>query len=137
MQDIEGLAWVPRSGYEDQCLQTDQGRAIRELLDRVGDKWTLLVIGTLSSGVLRFSELQRHIPGISQRMLTQTLRNLERDGLVTRTLHAEVPPRVEYELTPLGRTLIGPAAALANWAVDTQADIAAARDAYDARVAAR
>lgn len=123
------------SDYEGHCLDTDEGRAIRELLDRVGDKWTLLVIGTLSSGTLRFSELQRHIPGVSQRMLTQTLRHLERDGLASRTLHPEVPPRVEYELTPMGRTLIEPATALAAWAIANQGDIATARAVYDARTA--
>ena len=106
---------------------------IRELLDRIGDKWTLLVIGTLAEGALRYSDLQASIPGISQRMLTLTLKNLERDGLLTRTAYAEVPPRVEYELSAVGRTLIGPAVALAEWAVGNYPQIETARAAYDAR----
>jgi DNA-binding HxlR family transcriptional regulator len=81
---------------------------------------------------MRFSELQRHIPGISQRMLTLTLRQLERDGLVTRTVHAEVPPRVEYELTDMGTTLIEPSLALASWAIENYAGIEAARTIFDA-----
>ena len=117
--------------YAAMCLQTENGRAIRGLMDRVGDKWSLLIIGTLSSGRLRFSELQRHIPGVSQRMLTLNLRSLERDGLVSRTVHAEVPPRVEYDLTEMGRTLIGPATALAMWAITHQPETAAARQAFD------
>ncbi len=85
----------------------------------------------LRSGRLRFSELQRRIPGISQRMLTLKLRSLERDGLASRTVHAEVPPRVEYELTEMGRTLIEPALGLALWAVKHQPAITAARAAFD------
>lgn len=137
MSRQEAAALEPLTGYEGICVQTEDGRAVRELMDRVGDKWSLLVIGTLSSGRLRFSELHRHIPGISQRMLTLTLRHLERDGLVSRTVHAEVPPRVEYSLTDLGHTLIEPSRALATWAVVNQAAIAAARDAYDRRESRR
>ncbi|MHA7170724.1 MULTISPECIES: helix-turn-helix domain-containing protein [Arthrobacter] len=128
---------TPLSAYEGSCLETDEGRAIRDILDRVGDKWSLLIIGTLSAGRLRFGELQSHIPGISQRMLTLTLRQLERDGLLTRTAHAEVPPRVEYELTETGRTLIEPSTALAAWAITNQSLIAAAREAFDQTAAAR
>ncbi|MBD3941901.1 helix-turn-helix transcriptional regulator [Microbacterium sp. NEAU-LLC] len=105
---------------------------MRDVLDRIGDKWSLLVVGTLRAERLRFTELQRHIPGISQRMLTLTLRQLERDGLITRTVHAEVPPRVEYELTPLGGTLVELAMALADWAIQNHPRIEASRDAYDA-----
>lgn len=126
-------ALEPLTGYEGMCKHTENGRAVRELLDRVGDKWSLLIIGTLSAGRLRFSELHRHIPGISQRMLTLTLRNLERDGLVSRTVHAEVPPRVEYDLTELGHTLIEPSRALATWAMVNQPAITAAREAFDRR----
>jgi DNA-binding HxlR family transcriptional regulator len=97
----------------------------------VGDKWTLLVIVTLKDGRLRFTELQRYIPGVSQRMLTLTLRQLERDGLLRRTVHAEVPPRVEYELTQMGETLIEPSLALAMWAIDYFPAIEASREAYD------
>jgi DNA-binding HxlR family transcriptional regulator len=88
------------SKYEKACLiRGDGGRAIRAILDRIGDKWTLLVVATLHGERMRFGELQQRIPGVSQRMLTRTLRHLERDGLVSRTVFAEVPPRVEYELT--------------------------------------
>ena len=124
----------PRSDYEDTCqaITPDQARAIREVLDRVGDKWSLLVIATLQHGLLRFGALRSHIPGISQRMLTLTLRQLERDGLVRRTVHAEVPPRVEYELTGTGRTLIAPSVALGRWAIDHFDTIELSRERYDA-----
>ncbi|KAF2418889.1 transcriptional regulator [Microbacterium sp. B35-30] len=105
---------------------------MRDVLDRIGDKWSLLVVSTLRRERLRFTELQRHIPGISQRMLTLTLRQLERDGLITRTVHAEVPPRVEYELTELGGTLIQLAMALADWAIENQPRVEESRAAYDA-----
>jgi DNA-binding HxlR family transcriptional regulator len=105
---------------------------LREVLDRIGDKWSVLVIDALGKGTHRFSDLQRGIDGgISQRMLTRTLRSLERDGLVTRTVHAEVPPRVEYDLTPLGRTLLGPVNMLANWASEHRPVIRANRRNYD------
>jgi len=121
------------SKYEKSCLiRGDGGRAIRGILDRIGDKWTLLVVATLDGERLRFTELQQRIPGISQRMLTRTVRHLERDGLVARTVFAEVPPRVEYELTPTGRTLIEPAVALAEWAVDHNPHVERSQDAYDA-----
>ncbi|MGC5171447.1 winged helix-turn-helix transcriptional regulator [Microbacterium sp. DT81.1] len=124
----------PKSPYESTCEgapSSRDGRAVRNVLDRVGDKWSLLIIVTLQGGRLRFSELQRHIPGISQRMLTLTLRGLERDGLLTRTVHAEVPPRVEYDLTSIGRTLIEPSRALADWAIAHYATIEQARVEYD------
>lgn len=121
------------SKYRHSCLiRGDGGRAIRGVLDRVGDKWSLLVVATLDGERLRFTELQHRVPGISQRMLTRTLRHLERDGLITRTAYPEVPPRVEYALTPRGRTLIAPAVALAEWAVDNDPAIAASQAAYDA-----
>lgn len=128
-----GLA-APRSPYEGSCrAHGDDGRAIRDILARIGDKWSLLVIATLHEGRLRFGELQSHIPGISQRMLTLTVRQLERDGLVTRAVYPEVPPRVEYELTALGETLFVPARAIADWAVTHHAEIERARADYDAR----
>jgi DNA-binding HxlR family transcriptional regulator len=118
--------------YHSTCLiRGDGGRAIRGILDRIGDKWTLLVVATLDGQRMRFTELQARIPGISQRMLTRTVRHLERDGLVARTAFAEVPPRVEYELTAMGRTLIAPAVALAEWAVDNNPDIEVSQQAYD------
>jgi DNA-binding HxlR family transcriptional regulator len=100
---------------------------IRELLDRIGDKWTLLVIGTLAEGALRYSDLQASIPGISQRMLTVTLKALERDGLLSRTAYPEIPPRVEYELTPLGHSLLDAVKALVGWAEAHHEEIAANR----------
>jgi len=112
-------------------IRGDHGRAVRALLDRIADKWALLIIATLHTQRLRFTGLQRLIPGISQRMLSLTLRKLERDGLVIRTVHAEVPPRVEYELSELATTLIPHAVALANWAVEHGPDIDAHREAYD------
>jgi DNA-binding HxlR family transcriptional regulator len=121
------------SKYQKTCLiRGDGGRAIRGILDRIADKWTLLVVATLEGESLRFTELQQRIPGISQRMLTRTVRHLERDGLVARTVFAEVPPRVEYALTPMGQTLIEPAVTLAEWAVDHNADIEASQADYDA-----
>ncbi|MFD0690525.1 winged helix-turn-helix transcriptional regulator [Actinomadura fibrosa] len=122
------------SQYEHTCMiRGDGGRTIRAVLDRICDKWTLLIVATLDQGRLRFTDLHRQIPGISQRMLTLTLRNLERDGLVSRTAYAEVPPRVEYALTPTGRSLIPPALALAGWAIEHIAEIEASRAAYTDR----
>ncbi|MFE2374256.1 winged helix-turn-helix transcriptional regulator [Streptomyces sp. NPDC059398] len=104
---------------------------IREVLDRIGDKWTVLVVSTLSAGPLRYSDLQASVPGISQRMLTQTLKHLERDGLITRTAYAEVPPRVEYELTDLGWSLLEAVTALAGWAAAHHNEIAGNRAASE------
>jgi DNA-binding HxlR family transcriptional regulator len=108
----------------------------REVLNRVGDKWSVFAIARLGHGTTRFTELQRGIEGISQRMLTLTLRHLERDGLVTRTVYPTIPPRVDYALTPLGRTLLETVMALAAWAEAHRVDIEAARHAYDQRQAA-
>jgi DNA-binding HxlR family transcriptional regulator len=107
----------------------------REVLDRIGDKWSLNVIHVLGGGTRRFSDLRRLVDGISQRMLTVTLRGLERDGLVTRTVHPTVPPRVEYALTPLGRTLLDTVCDLIRWADQHLPEIDAAREAYDRRAA--
>lgn len=104
---------------------------VRQILDRVGDKWSLLVMRELSEQRMRFTEVLRSIDGISQRMLTRTLRELERDGLVTREVFAEVPPRVEYEVTPLGLTLLPHVIALADWAVVHRDDIENHRETYD------
>jgi DNA-binding HxlR family transcriptional regulator len=105
---------------------------VRQILDRVADKWSLLVIALLERRRLRFTELRREIDGVSQRMLTVTLRQLERDGLVRRTVYPVVPPRVDYELTPLGSTLHETIQALVTWTEAHQNEIAAARAAYDA-----
>lgn len=106
---------------------------VRQILDRIADKWSMLVIALLDQRVMRFNELRREIDGISQRMLTVTLRQLERDGLVHRTVYAVVPPRVDYELTPLGRTLHQTIQAVVVWTEAHQHQIAAARSRYDAR----
>jgi DNA-binding HxlR family transcriptional regulator len=105
--------------------------AVRDVLNRVGDKWSILVVTVLRNGPRRFSDLRRTIDGISQRMLTLTLRGLERDGLVARTVYATIPPRVDYELTRLGVTLLVPVVALAKWAEKNRSQIQNARERYD------
>lgn len=105
---------------------------VREVLNRVGDKWSVLVIVLLEKGPKRFSELRRMVDGVSQRMLTLTLKGLERDGLVSRTVYPTVPPKVEYQLTHLGRTLAQPICGLAKWAGQNREKIQAAREKYDA-----
>jgi DNA-binding HxlR family transcriptional regulator len=112
-------------------------RVISGLLQRIGDKWTVLVVTTLAGGSKRFNELRREIPTVSQRMLTLTLRNLERDGLVSRTVTPSIPPRVDYELTELGRSLVGPLHGLELWALAHVEDIHAAHDRFDAEADAR
>ncbi len=106
-------------------------RTISTLLSRIGDKWTVLVVQTLGDGSKRFNELRREIPSVSQRMLTLTLRNLERDGLVSRTVTPSIPPRVDYELTELGRSLQMPICGLASWAMDHVGEINDARARFD------
>lgn len=104
---------------------------IREILDRVGDKWSLYIIATLHGGPLRFNEIKREMNGISQRMLTLTLRSLERDGLLTRTVSSSTPLRVDYELTPLGHSLRAPIVGLITWAIDNRSRMEKSRAAYD------
>jgi DNA-binding HxlR family transcriptional regulator len=104
----------------------------RSVLDRVTDRWTVLVVGALADGPQRFTALAQRVGGVSQKMLTQTLRGLERDGLVRRTVHAEVPPRVEYDLTDAGRDALEPLRALERWTLDHSAAVLAARETYDA-----
>ncbi|MET0412454.1 MAG: helix-turn-helix domain-containing protein [Polyangiaceae bacterium] len=111
--------------------------ATRDILDRVGDKWSVLVVVLLGEGAQRFSALKRALDGISQRMLTATLRGLERDGLVKRTVHPTNPPQVEYELTPIGRTLLEPVKVLAVWAQGHRAQIYAARATFDSTAKAK
>lgn len=108
-------------------------RSVSEVLERVGDKWSVLVVVTLGDGPKRFNELRRAIASISQRMLTLTLRGLERDGLVTRTAFATIPPRVDYELTELGRSLLVPVAALGSWARRNEFKIKQARLRFDGK----
>jgi DNA-binding HxlR family transcriptional regulator len=112
-------------------VEQTQTCAVRDLLDRLGDKWSLLVVELLGGGTRRFTELRRDIDGISQRMLTLTLRRLERDGLIHRTVHAVVPPRVDYHLTPLGQTLLEAVGPLVAWTRAHRDEIARARADYD------
>ena len=123
------------STEDDDVVQWDtrEDCEVRQILDRIADKWSLLVIALLAQETMRFTELQRRIDGVSQRMLTVTLRHLERDGLVHRTVHPVVPPRVEYTLTPLGASLRETIQALVVWTETHQNDIASARAAYDDR----
>lgn len=108
--------------------------AIAETLSRIGDKWTVLVIASLSSGEpKRYNELRRKVEGISQRMLTLTLKGLEQDGLVTRTMYPTIPPRVEYALTPLGRKLVLPLEALYEWAVRHRPEMLTAREKFQSK----
>ena len=107
--------------------------ALAETLARIGDKWTVMVVGTLQDGPLRYNEIHRIVDGISQRMLTLTLKGLEQDGLVTRTMFPTIPPRVDYELTKLGRKLIVPLKALSKWARENRPAMLAAREAFQRR----
>jgi len=116
-------------------LQWDvrEGCEVRQILDRIADKWSLLVIALLDKRTMRFAELLRSIAGVSKRMLTTTLRQLERDGLVARTVYPTVPPKVEYSLTPLGASLHDTVQALVTWTESHQAQIADARQRFEAR----
>nr|WP_041830786.1 helix-turn-helix domain-containing protein [Actinoplanes missouriensis] len=115
-----------------------RGCPSRDLLDQIGSKWAVLVLGELGRhGPCRFTQLRRQLAGVSEKMLTQTLRTLERDGLLRRTVYPEVPIRVEYELTPLGQTLRGPLKALTEWSVQHIEDVLEAREEYDERAGRR
>jgi DNA-binding HxlR family transcriptional regulator len=125
LTDLAGLlATGDTSALAEPC-------PVRDVLDRIGDKWSVLVIALLGDGPMRFMELKRAIGLVSQRMLTQTVRALERDGLVTRTVHPVVPPRVDYELTDVGKGLQVLLAQLAQWAFAHRDDVAVARAHYD------
>src|SRR5260370_3869765 len=121
------------TGICEPHIQQTSACELRDLLDRLADKWSLLIVELLGHGTRRFTQLRREIDGISQRMLTLTLRQLERDGLVRRTVYPVVPPRVDYELTSLGATLLGTIQPLVAWTHAHRDDIAAARRAYDTR----
>ena len=110
---------------------TEDCRAVSEILQRIGDKWTVLVVGKLGSGPMRFNELRTAVGGISQKMLTTTLRGLERDGFVTRKVFPTIPPRVDYELTELGHELLVPVGALGAWARKNTERVRAARAKFD------
>jgi DNA-binding HxlR family transcriptional regulator len=112
--------------YNERC-------PTRVVLDRIADKWTVLIVGALDDRTKRFGELRRQIGGVSQKMLTQTLRGLERDGIVTRMVYASVPPKVEYSLTELGRTLVGILEAIREWSEKNIQDVLKARDDYDTK----
>src|SRR5882672_312168 len=122
----EGTSLLPGNLHEPEDC-----RAVSEVLSRVGDKWTVLVVGTLGDGPKRFNELRKALGSISQRMLTLTLRALERDGLVTRTVLPTNPPRVDYELTKLGKSLLDPVRTLGAWAISNRPAIQNARRRYD------
>ena len=123
----EGTSVLPRNLHEPEDC-----RAVSEVLSRVGDKWTVLVVWTLGDGSKRFNALRKALGSISQRMLTLTLRALERDGLVTRTVFPTIPPRVDYELTELGRSLLDPVSELGSWARRNRRAIENARHRFDA-----
>ena len=125
---------TPSSNTVAEWDPFDRACPSRLLLDRIGDKWSVLVITILGEGPHRFSQLRTRIDGISQKMLTQTLRALERDGMVSRTVYPEIPPRVEYELTPSGRSLTIPLQALTEWAVAHMPDVVRAQRRYDERI---
>ncbi len=123
---METESSIPWNVYSDRC-------PTRLALDRIADKWTVLIVGLLASGTRRFGELRREIPGVSPKVLTQKLRELERDGLVSRRIYASVPPKVEYSLTPLGRTLIGLLDAVRVWAESHIEAVLEAQKAFDDR----
>lgn len=127
----EGYTYVPTKDANNLPPAGQCCPLIRETLSRVGDKWSMLIIGMLSPAPLRFNELRRRIEGISQRMLTRTLRELERDGLVTRTVTPTTPPSVEYALTDLGRTLLVPVKALVEWTLTHYPHISKAQNLFD------
>src|SRR5580698_768115 len=120
-------------GEPSESAGEPSGCRAREVLQRVGDKWSMYVIDLLGQGTMRFTELHRGIDGITARMLTVTLRGLERDGIVTRTIHPVIPPRVEYALTAMGRTLLDTIGQLVAWADSHLEEIDAAQAAYDAK----
>lgn len=133
MTVTEGPPEAARADLTGGAPDPEACRQVLQILAIVGDKWSVLIVGQLRDGSRRFSELHRAVTGISQRMLTLNLRHLERDGLVSRTVHASVPPRVDYELTELGRTLLDAVVALGDWATTHRVDILEHRRRYDER----
>jgi DNA-binding HxlR family transcriptional regulator len=127
---VDSRTCIRHDADEEVCT------TISDMLARIGDKWSLLIVSTLGTGPLRFNELRRHIADVSQKMLSSTLKVLERDGLVKRTVLPSVPPQVEYSLTDLGGELLRPVNALAEWTASNTPRILAARAEYDARTAA-
>ncbi len=129
----ERAAPPPESGQVLEPDSHENCRAVSDTLSRIGDKWTVMVVGTLSKGPMRYNQIRRSIDGISQRMLTLTLKGLERDGLVSRTVFPTIPPRVDYELTELGRTLIEPLQSLFVWSKTHRPAMLEARRRFDER----
>jgi len=127
---VEVTAPDTRPGCE-QAHNEDPACTVRQVLDRVGGKWSIGILVEASNGPVRFTELERSLDGISRRMLTLTLRNLERDGLIERTVHPTVPPKVEYSATPMARELYDSLVTLTSWAERHREEIAASREAYD------
>ena len=128
MSKLNATNQAPEEALEDEHAEC---RAAGQILDRIGDKWTVMAVGILAKGPMRFNAMMRAIGGVSHRMLTLTLRGLERDGLVKRTAYPTIPPKVEYELTELGRSLIRPLKALAAWAQSNRAAVEEARERFD------
>jgi DNA-binding HxlR family transcriptional regulator len=125
---------MSRSNTDVSAQVEAEACPVQEVLERVAGKWSILIMVAATAGPIRFTELERAIPSVSRRMLTLTLRNLERDGLVTRTVYPTVPPKVEYELTPIARELRAALLSLTDWAEHHRTAIMAARQSYDARV---
>jgi DNA-binding HxlR family transcriptional regulator len=129
--NLEASETPPPAAPRMDQVDHEECRAIVQVLDRIGDKWTVMVVGTLSSGPIRFNAILRQISGLSHRMLTLTLRGLQRDGLVKRRAYPTIPPKVEYELTPMGRSLTEPLHVMWKWAQQHRAKIEAARSVFD------
>ena len=121
----------PDGAFDAEICNRSNCAPIREILDRVGDKWSLYIIATLNDGPVRFSDIKRRVNGISQRMLTLTLRSLERDGLLTRKVHDDAPVRVEYQLTAVGSSLLQPIGELLTWALENRRRIEKSRATFD------
>jgi DNA-binding HxlR family transcriptional regulator len=130
MADTNTAVRAREASHSDAGCNDENRKAIIETLARIGDKWTVMVVVTLSQGPIRYNEIHRRVEGISQRMLTLTLKGLEQDGLATRTMYPTIPPRVDYELTELGRKLIVPLKAIHDWAVENRPAMLAAREAF-------
>lgn len=133
VREGKNMATHEREVINAENHRPEKCRLLGQVLDRVGNKWTIMVVGALSDGPMRFNAIMRHIGGVSHRMLTLTLRGLERDGMVLRTAYPTIPPKVEYELTPLGHSLTEPLATLLHWGEKHSDEIEAARQAFDDR----
>ena len=133
MVDTNTAVRALEASHSDASCDVENCKAVVETLARIGDKWTVMVVGALSQGPIRYNEVRRRVEGISQRMLTLTLKGLEQDGFVTRTMFPTIPPRVDYELTELGRKLIVPLQALHDWVLENRPAMLAAREEFQRR----